>query len=56
MIADVVAIKYRRAQFTWGAGKDLVAQGGASTRYLAALRALDADENDVQSLLEFARS
>jgi Fic-DOC domain mobile mystery protein B len=56
MIADVVAVKCGRAEFTWGAGKDLVAQGDARTRYLAALRKLDANENDVQSLLEFARS
>jgi Fic-DOC domain mobile mystery protein B len=56
MIADVVAVKYGRAEFTWGAGKALVAQGDVGTRYLAALRTLDANENDVKSLLEFARS
>jgi Fic-DOC domain mobile mystery protein B len=56
MIADVVAVKYGRAEFTWGAGKDLVTQGDSRTRYLAALRTLDANENDVKSLLEFARS
>jgi Fic-DOC domain mobile mystery protein B len=56
MIADVVAVKYGRAEFTWGAGKDLVTQGDARTRYRAALRTLDANENDVKSLLEFARS
>lgn len=56
MITDVVAVKYGRAEFTWGAGKDLVAQEVARTMYLAALRALDANENDVKSLLEFARS
>ena len=56
MIADVVAVKYGRAEFTWGAGEDLVGQGDARTRYLAALRTLDANENDVKSLLEFARS
>jgi Fic-DOC domain mobile mystery protein B len=56
MIADVVAVKHGTAEFTWGAGKDLVAPGDASTRYLAALRTLDANENDVKSLLEFARS
>ncbi len=36
--------------------KDLVAEGDARTRYLAALRALDANENDVKLLLDFARS
>jgi Fic-DOC domain mobile mystery protein B len=56
MIADVVAVQYGRAEFTWGAGEDLVGQGDARTRYLAALRTLDANENDVKSLLEFARS
>ena len=56
MIADVVAVKYGQAEFTWGAGKDLVAEGDPRTRYLAALRALDADENDVKLLLDFARS
>jgi Fic-DOC domain mobile mystery protein B len=56
MIADVVAVNHGQAEFTWGAGKDLVAEGDARTRYLAALHALDANENDVKSLLEFARS
>lgn len=56
MMADVVAVKYGRAEFTWGAGKDLVAQGDARTRYLTALRTLDANENDVKPLFEFARS
>jgi Fic-DOC domain mobile mystery protein B len=56
MIAEVVAVKYGQAEFTWGAGKDLVAQGDARSRYLAALRALDENENDVKSLLDFARS
>jgi Fic-DOC domain mobile mystery protein B len=56
MIADVVVVKYGGAEFAWGAGGDLVAQADARARYLAALRELDANENDVQSLLEFARS
>ena len=56
MMTDVIAIKYGQPEFTWGAGKDLVGQGDARTRYLAALRALDANENDVKPLLEFARS
>lgn len=56
MIADVVAVKYGEAEFTWGAGKDLVAAGDARTRYLVALRSLDANENDVKLLLDFARS
>lgn len=56
MLADIVAVKRSQAEFTWGAGKDLVAGGDARSRYLAALRALDADENDVKPLLDFARS
>jgi Fic-DOC domain mobile mystery protein B len=56
MVADVVAVKCGRAEFSWGAGKDLVAKGDARAVYLAALRTLDANENDVISLLEFARS
>lgn len=56
MIADVVAVKHGQVEFTWGAGKDLVAQGDARSRYLAALRALDENENDVKPLLDFAGS
>jgi len=56
MIADVVVVKYGLVEFTWGAGKDVVAGGDARTRYLVALRALDANENDVNQLLDFARS
>jgi len=56
MIADVVAVKYGRPEFSWGTGQNLVAQGKARAAYLAALRALDADENDVQPLFAFARS
>jgi Fic-DOC domain mobile mystery protein B len=56
MIADVLAVKYSQAEFTWGAGRDLVAPGDARTSYLAALRALDANDNDIKPLMEFARS
>ena len=56
LIADILAVKYGQPEFTWGAGKDLVAEGDARARYLAALRALDANENDVKLLLDFARS
>ena len=56
MIADVVAVKFGQPEFTWGAGENFVAEGNARTRYLAALRALDANENDVKPLLDFARS
>jgi Fic-DOC domain mobile mystery protein B len=56
MITDVAAVKFGQTEFTWGAGKDLVAEGDARTAYLAALRALDANENEVKPLLDFARS
>src|SRR5271169_4273304 len=56
MIVDVVAVKLGHSDFTWGAGKDLVAEGDTRAAYLAALRALDANENDVKLLLDFARS
>ena len=56
MIADVLAVKCGQMEFTWGDGKDLIAADDARTRYLAALRALDANENDVKPLLDFARS
>ncbi len=56
MITDVIAVKHGQAEFTWGSGENLVAKGGARAAYLAALRALDASENDVKPLLEFARS
>ncbi len=56
MMTDVIALKLGRPEFTWGAGANLVAEGNTRTAYLAALRALDVNENDVQSLLQFARS
>ena len=56
MIADIVAVKYGQAEFSWGAGKGPLAQGDARSRYLAALRSLDVDDNVVKPLLDFARS
>ena len=56
MITDVVAVKHGRAEFSWGAGASLVAEGRARADYLAALRALDTEENEVKPLLQFARS
>jgi len=56
MITDVAAVKFGQPEFTWGARKDLVAEGDARARYLAALRALDTNDNDVKPLLDFARS
>jgi Fic-DOC domain mobile mystery protein B len=53
LIADVLAIKLGRPAFSWGS-KDLVKQGEAREKYLAAMKA--ADHGDIQPLLEFARS
>jgi Fic-DOC domain mobile mystery protein B len=55
MIADVLAVKHGRPRFTWGRA-NLVEPGPRRDAYLAALRALDANDNDVRPLLEFARS
>jgi Fic-DOC domain mobile mystery protein B len=56
MIADVIAVKNGQPEFTWGAGKNLVAEGDARDRYLAALRTLDANDSEAKPLLDFARS
>jgi Fic-DOC domain mobile mystery protein B len=56
MMTDVIAVKLGQPVFSWGAGQNLVAEGSARAAYLAALRALDANENDVKPLLKFARS
>lgn len=55
MMTDILAIKYGQPEFTWGTGANLEGEGDARTQYLAALRALDANENDVNLLLDFAR-
>jgi Fic-DOC domain mobile mystery protein B len=56
MITDVLAVKLGRPEFTWGAGANLVAETAARAAYLAGLRALDANADDVKPLLEFSRS
>ena len=56
MITDVLAVKLGRPEFTWGAGANLVAETAARASYLAGVRALDADEDDVKPLLGFSRS
>lgn len=56
LMTDVIAVKLGQPEFTWGAGANLVAEGSPRTAYLAALRALDANEKDVKLLLDFARS
>ena len=58
MIADVLALKHGRPVFSWGPAEANLADVSGNVRqaYLAALRALDANDNDVRPLLEFARS
>ncbi len=56
MITDVLAVKFGRPGFIWGAGANLVADTIDRGAYLAALRALDANADDVKPLLEFSRS
>lgn len=53
LIADLLLMKRGGLAFTWGAS-ELIHPGQSRARYLEALRA--ADDGDVQSLLEFARS
>jgi Fic-DOC domain mobile mystery protein B len=53
LLADVVALKNGRAEFSWGRG-DMIAPGPVRDAYLRALRA--ADERNIQDLLKFARS
>ena len=51
--ADLLLVQHGASRFTWGAG-NLVADGEARQRYLAALRA--ADGRDYGPLLAFVRS
>ena len=53
LIADVVAMKLGRPEFTWG-WANLVKEGEARNQYLDTIRA--ADNGDIQPLLRFARS
>jgi Fic-DOC domain mobile mystery protein B len=53
LIADVLAMKLGRRQFTWGSA-NLVKEGEARNKYLEAIRT--ADNGDIRPLLKFARS
>ena len=53
LLADVLVMKLGRPAFSWGS-KDLVKQGEARDKYLAAMKT--ADKGDIRPLLEFARS
>ena len=57
LLADVLAVKHARPVFTWGPpGGDLVDESEVRRAYLEALRALDADDRNIEPLLAFARS
>jgi Fic-DOC domain mobile mystery protein B len=56
LLADVLVAKHGRPVFTWGpANANLAHEGAVRDAYLAALKALDANDNDVQPLIKFAR-
>jgi Fic family protein len=57
LLADVLVAKHGRPVFTWGpASAHLANDGAVRNAYLDALKALDANDNDVQPLLKFARA
>ena len=55
LCADLLARALGRAPFTWG-GTELTRADAARAAYLRALRAMDADRDDVGPLLAFARA
>jgi Fic-DOC domain mobile mystery protein B len=55
LLADVVVVKNGRERFTWGL-KELKNAGPARVEYIRCLKAADANNDDVQGLLSFARS
>jgi Fic-DOC domain mobile mystery protein B len=55
LCADLLVRTLGRPPLTWSGG-DLVHTAAVRDRYLAALRAMDSDRDDVTSLLDFARS
>jgi Fic-DOC domain mobile mystery protein B len=55
LLSSVLAVKHGRTRFSWGRA-NLVRVGSARQAYLDALHALDANEDDLQPLLTFARS
>jgi Fic-DOC domain mobile mystery protein B len=55
LLADVIAMKNGREQFTWGS-KELIDIVLARAEYIRCLKAADADNEDIQGLVAFARS
>jgi Fic-DOC domain mobile mystery protein B len=55
LLASVLAASRGRPRFTWGR-QNLVADRSPRDNYLAALRTLDQNDNNIKPLLDFARS
>lgn len=55
LLADAIAVKNGRESFTWGS-KNLTDIGIVREEYIRCLKAADADNENIQGLLEFARS
>jgi Fic-DOC domain mobile mystery protein B len=55
LLADIVVVKLGRTEFSWGSRK-LVESGAARNEYIRCLRLADANHDDIQPLLKFARS
>lgn len=55
LLADVIAVKKGREQFTWGL-RELKEPGPARIEYVRCLKAADANNEDIRGLLNFARS
>jgi Fic-DOC domain mobile mystery protein B len=55
LLADVIVMKHGGEPFTWGS-RGLVKLGAARAEYIRCLKAADADNDDIQGLLRFARS
>lgn len=53
LLADVVAVKLERAEFSWGSRAEV---GSARKEYVRCLRLADDYRDDIQPLLKFARS
>lgn len=54
LLADVIAVKNGREQFTWGS-TTLIETGPARAEYIRCLKAADANNDDIRGLLKFAR-
>jgi Fic-DOC domain mobile mystery protein B len=55
LLADVIAVKKGREGFTWGQ-RELIETGPARAEYIRCLNVADANNDDIQGLLRFARS